>query len=305
MKKLEVTKKIGVKANKLAFKMKKNAPEILAVTGAIGVTVSAVMACKATTKLSDILTDTEDQIETIHDAITRDDVIEKGYTEDDMKKDLAIVYVQTGLKIVKLYAPSVILGVFSVGSLLTSNNILRKRNMALALAYTTVDKGFKEYRGRVIEQYGEEVDKSLRFNTIKKKIDTIEIDPETGKEKKVKKEVNVINGDTDCGYARKFDNSSSAWVQNQSYNQMFLKSEQNYANDLLVARGHVFLNEIYDRLGFPRTKAGQIVGWVFNQNNPIGDNYIDFDITEVYDEEIGNYVYMLDFNVDGNVLNLM
>lgn len=301
MKKIELTKTMS----KLNCKIKKNAPEILAVTGVIGITVSAVMACKATTKLSGILAEAEEELSIIHSSSLSEKAIEKGYNDTDLKKDLTIVYVQTGVKVAKLYVPSVMLGVFSIGSMLTSNNILRKRNMALALAYTTVDKGFKEYRSRVVERFGEDVDKSLRFNTVKKKIDTIEIDPETGKEKKVKKEIDVINGESICEYARMFNSTTNAFDSNHSYNDVFLRAQQSYMNDILKSRGHLFLNEVYDALGFPRTKVGQIVGWVYNTTNPVGDNYVDFNITEVFDEEAQDYRFMLDFNVDGNVLDLM
>ncbi len=304
MKKNELMKTVSTSINKVNFKLQKHSPEILAVAGVIGITTSAIMACKATTKISEILEESKETIDIIKNSANNENLAES-YTEEDVKKDLAITYVQTGARLVKLYAPSVTLGVLSLSGLLASNNILRKRNMALAAAYTTVDKGFKEYRSRVVERFGEQVDKELKYNVKAKKIDTIEIDPDTGKEKKVKKEVNVAGGTTGGAYSFVFDQNSFAWDATNDYNEMFLRGQQNYANDLLKARGHVFLNEVLDEIGLPRTKAGQIVGWVYNAKNPNGDNYVDFGMMEVYDEDNDTYKIMLDFNVDGNVLDLM
>lgn len=297
---------------KTGFQLKKHSPEILAVIGTIGVVTSAVMACKATTKVSAIIEDTKANVDAIHDYAENPKMIESGkYTLEDAKKDLAIVYVQTGLKFVKLYAPSVILGTLSVGSLLTSNRILRKRNVALAAAYATIDKSFKEYRGRVVERFGEAVDHELRYNIVKKKIEEVVTDPETGKEKKVKNTVEVADIDGYSEYARFFDNGCEGWEKDAEYNLMFLRRQQQYANDLLRARGHLFLNEVYRMLGIRETKAGQVVGWVYDPENPIGDNYVDFGIYDVTKPKARDFVngyertILLDFNVDGNILDLI
>lgn len=119
--------------------------------GVIGVVTSAVMACKATTKVGEILDKTKEDVETIHKC-EADESVKERYSSEDAQKDLAIVYVQTGMKFAKLYGPSVILGALSITSILASNNILRKRNVALSAAYAAIDKGFKEYRSRVIER---------------------------------------------------------------------------------------------------------------------------------------------------------
>ena len=237
------------------------------------------------------------------------EAIRKGI--EDAKKDLAITYVQTGVKLVKLYAPSVALGVLSITSILASNNILRKRNVALAAAYATVDKSFKEYRNRVIERFGETVDRELKYNIKAKKIEEVVKDEETGKEKKVKKTIEIGDPNTYSDYARFFDDGCKGWEKDSEYNLMFLRAQQQYANDLLRSRGHLFLNEVYDMLGIPRTKAGQVVGWVYNKDNPVGDNYVDFGLYDINREVVRNFVngyertILLDFNVDGNIWDLI
>lgn len=310
MKKSEIMKTVGGAFNKVSFQLKKHSPEILVVAGVIGTVASAVMACKATTKISTIIDKTKEDVDNIHKCLEDKSLADK-YTQDDGKKDLAIVYIQTGVKLAKLYAPSVILGALSITGILASNNILRKRNVALAAAYATVDQGFKDYRKRVVERFGEQIDRELKYNIKAKKFETIEVDPETGKEKKVKETIDIADPNTYSDYARFFDDGCTGWEKNSEYNLMFLRAEQNYANDRLKARGYLYLNEVYERLGIPCTKAGQIVGWVYNPDKPNGDNYVDFGIYDVAREKAREFVngyertILLDFNVDGNILDLM
>jgi len=309
--KKELVKTVSYSFNKIGFKLKKHSPEILVVAGVVGTVVSAVIACKATTKVSEILENSKNLIDSIHDCQANEAMADQ-YTPEDAKKDLAIVYIQTGLKLAKLYAPAVALGTLSIASILASNNILRKRNVALAAAYATVDKTFKEYRNRVIERFGEQVDKELRYDIKAKKIEKTVVG-EDGKEKKVKETIQVAKIPGYSDYAKFFDSSSNAWEENAEYNLMFLKAEQNYANDRLKARGYLFLNEVYERLGIPPTKAGQIVGWIYDRDNPnhYGDNYVDFGLYNIHKEKTRDFVngyeeaILLDFNVDGPILDLI
>lgn len=328
MKKAEIMANVSNTFNKVSFHMKKHSPEILVVAGVIGTVASAVMACKATTRVNSILEKSKEDIDTIHDYPERKDVnvetedgIVNEYTEKDMKKDLTCVYAQTGIKLAKLYAPSVALGVLSLSSIIASNNILRKRNVALAAAYATVDKSFKEYRNRVVERFGQEIDHELKYNIKAQKVTETVVDEETGKEKKVKKEAFVVNPSDISGYARFFEkytmdeegNSvlNPHWESNNEYNLMFIKAQESYANDLLKAKKRLFLNDVYEMLGLPRTKAGQVVGWVYDPENPkSGDNYVDFGL---YSDNLSYSDYangldpaiLLDFNVDGNIWELM
>ena len=275
-----------------------------------GAVASAVMACKATTKLSDILDDSRDRIDSIHDVIENPDKVNEEYTQDDGNKDLAIVYTQTALKVAKVYAPAVILGGLSITAILTSNNILRKRNIALAAAYTAVDKSFKEYRGRVVERFGKELDKELRYNIKAKEVEETVTD-EKGNEKTVKKTVDVVDPNAISEFAKFFDDGCIGWTKDPELNMIFLRQQEAAATKRLEDRGHLFLNEVYDMLGIPHTRAGQIVGWIYDKKNPIGDNYVDFGIYDTSKEANRNFVngyertILLDFNVDGNILDLM
>lgn len=289
--------------------IQKHSPEILAGVGVIGTVTSAVMACKATLKLNDILDDCKETRNKIKE-VAENPKYENKYTPEDVKKDITINYTQTAVKIAKLYAPAVILGSASLGCLLASNDILRKRNAALSAAYMTVDKSFKEYRGRVAERFGEEVEKEIRYNIKAQEIETV-VANEDGSETVVMEEAKVMDPNLYSDYAKFFDEANPNWQNDPEYNLMFLKSQQQYANDLLKARGRLFLNEVYDMLGIDRTKAGQVVGWTYNPNNPTGDNFVDFGIYDMSKERVRAFVngyetnILLDFNVDGNVWDLM
>lgn len=325
MKKFEFMNNMTRTFHKVGFQLKKHSPEIMLIAGVAGTVASAVMACKATTKVQEILEETKGEVNQVHAVLADDELryeevkqddgslvkVEK-YTEEDSKKDLAIIYFRSGMKFAKLYGPSILLGAVSITSILASHNIMRKRNVALAAAYTAVDKSFKGYRSRVIERFGEQLDKELRYNIKAKEIETVVTD-ENGEETVVKEVIQVA----DCNptmysdYAKCFDNGCTGWTKDAEMNKMFLRRQQDWANDRLKARGYLFLNEVYESLGIPKTKAGQIVGWVYDAKNPRGDNYVDFGIYNIHNEQARDFVngyersIWLDFNVDGNILDLI
>lgn len=312
MKKNEIMKSVGLTFNKIGFQIQKKSPELLVAAGIAGVVVSAVMACKATIKASEVAEETKDAIDEIHE-IEEQGVTRAGnaYSADDAKKDLTTAYLQTGAKYAKLYAPSVILGAASITCIVASHRVLKKRNIALAAAYMTLDKSFKEYRGRVMERFGEQVEKEIRYNIKAKEIKKTVVD-ETGKKEKVKEVVDVpaVDGwdpSQYSPYARRFDETHPNWTKNPEMNRFYLKARQAQANDMLKARGHLFLNEVYDMMGFPRTKAGAVVGWLYDPKRPeLGDSYVDFGMYEIQEgEDFESYVksYILDFNVVGDITN--
>lgn len=291
------------------LRLKKHSPEILLVAGIVGAVTSAVMACKATLKANDIVEESRTQIDTIHEVSENPEMAEK-YSEEDKKKDLAIVYTQTAVKFIKLYGPSVLLGVASLGCMVGSNRILNKRNVALAAAYATVDKGFKEYRGRVIERFGKELDKELRYNIKAQEFEKVTVD-DNGNETVTTETVDVADPNHYSPYAIIFDDGNTGWDKDPELTKFFLIQQQNYANDLLKSRGHLFLNEVYDMLGAKRTKAGAQVGWVYDEKNASGDNFVDFGIFDINNPKARDFVngyervIILDFNVDGVILDLI
>lgn len=311
--KTELVTKASRTLHKVGFKFKKHSPEILAVVGVTGTIASGVLACKATLKVNDIVDEAKETIETIHDAVENHRHTSDGeeYTEEVAKKDLTIVYVQTGVKFVKLYGPAVALGIASIGCMIGSNHILRKRNIALAAAFKAVDTSFKEYRGRLIDKFGKDLDRELRFGIKAKEVEETVVD-EDGKETTIKKTVEVADPNvTHSIYSIPWYEGNAGYTKNAELNKVFLIQQQNYANDKLKLNGILTLNEVYDMLGARRTKYGQIAGWVYTEDCSAGDNFVDFGIFDpnnpgACDFLIGNErAIILDFNCIGNILEYM
>ena len=305
--KTEFLTKAGRLVSKAGLQIKKHSPEILMVAGVVGTVTSTVLACKATTKISGILETKNNTIKCIHEALENKNI---EYTEEDSKKDLTITYAKTGVDLVKLYAPAAVLGALSITSIVAGQRILKKRNVALAAAYAVVDKNFKDYRGRVVERFGKELDKELRYNIKAKEIENVVVD-ENGKETIEKEVVNTIDNLEHSEYAKFFDEGCPDWQKDPEFNLMYLRKQQEWANECLRNKGHLFLNEVYDMLGIPRTQAGQVVGWIFDEKNPNGDNFVDFGIYDVTSERKRAFVngfercILLDFNVDGVIYDMI
>lgn len=291
------------------LQLKKHSPEILMVVGIAGTIASTVMACKATSKVDEIIEEKNYKEEQIDIVLNSD---EYDYTEEDKVKDLTIIYTQTGVKLLKVYAPAIALGVVSIGCIVAGHRILKKRNLALMAAYTVVDKGFKQYRKNVVERFGNEIDKELRYNIKSKEIEKIVTDKKGVEkiEKETVKELDEKALSEYSEYARFFDAGSTQFEKDPEYNLMFLRKTQDWANEKLKAEGHLFLNDVYVMLGIPKSRIGQIAGWIYDEKCPNGDNYIDFGI---YENREANrrfvngqeYNILLDFNVDGIIYDLI
>lgn len=288
-----VKNKLTSKIGRQILLTQKHSPTLLFGAGAAGVVVTVVLACRATLKMSDVLDDGEKNLQ----AVVTEDINDDSELSDSEKiaKASKNVKLHTALTIAKLYAPAVIVGTLTVGALTGSHVVLSRRNIGLTAAYSALDKGFREYRGRVVEEYGKEKDAEFRYGVGDREI-AVETDDGIAV-----KTVRVLNPTSTFSiYSRVFDEYNTNWRDVPAYNQLFIQSQQNYANDLLRARGHVFLNEVYNMLGFEHSKEGAVVGWVRGE----GDDYIDFGVfTDQFEGKefvVGNSREIhLDFNVDG------
>lgn len=300
------TNKLTSFLNKTKFKIKKHSPEILLGAGIIGGVASTVLACRATIKAQEIFNEAEENEKVIENV--KETMPEK-YSEEDYNNDMKIVKVQTNVKLAKAYLPAIGVGMISIALLLKSHKIMKKRNLAIAAAYATLDKGFKNYRKNVCERYGTDVDKELLYGIKAKAINEKTTDENGNEIEETKLAYDITDPNMISEYARIFDRSSRSCTKNHEYNLLFLKKQQKYANDILKCRTYLFLNDVYDLLDIPRTQAGQTVGWVYDPNNDIGDNYIDFGIYDLKKDSNRRYIngyedsILLDFNVDGVILD--
>lgn len=287
-------------ANQAKFQLKDKYPLIL--TGVAGVTMigSVVTACKTSRsqEVTDILKEHEIGI---YDA-NLDENIGKAKTK---------VCIKTGKKLAKTYYKTIILGGVSLGCMTASTTVMRKRNLALAAACTAVEAGFKAYRDGVIDRYGEDIDKELRYGVVQNEVEVKKKDKD-GKEVVKKKKVKAIDPNKKSPFAVFYERDCLGWTKDPQANKKFLLKQQGMLNDRLKARGEggwVTINEVYKSLGIPETPEGMTVGWFYSEKFPVGDNFIDFGIFDMTDANVNfvngyEPVILLDFNYDGNIQTL-
>lgn len=287
--------------------LKKNSPELLIFGGIAGLVCAGVLACRSTLKVEGIIDEANEKKEDMKRTL---EASPDKYSQQDYQEDMLKLTYKTGLEFAKIYGPPVTLAALSVASILSGHNIMKTRNVALIAAYKAIEGGFAEYRDRVQQRFGSEVEHELRYNTFRDNENVIEITDDNEEWSVVNKEITKVNKDqlNYSVHAKFFDEANPNWSKVPEYNRLFIQSQQNYANDMLHARGHMFLNEVYDMLGIPRSSAGSVIGWVcgkdynnyidfgiFNGNNPAAINFINGDERSV----------LLDFNVDGIIYDLI
>jgi hypothetical protein len=293
---------IGRKLGEQQLLATEHAPKILFVGGVVGMVGSTVLACRATLKLDEVLDQIEgdkakaEQAKELVDSGALES--EQTYTNEEYTKDLRIITIRGVGRIARLYTPAVLLGGASIFALTKSHNLLQERNVALTAAYVAVDTAFQNYRERVVDRFGQEVDDELRYDSEEIEV----VDEETGE---ITSKV-VATGAPGSAYARFYDEDSSRnWSVDPDMNMLFLRNVQNYCNDQLRANGHIFLNEVYAQLGLSHTPAGAIVGWRWNKGS--GDDKVDFGIWDNSREGVKEFfngregAVLLDFNVDGPI----
>jgi hypothetical protein len=273
------------KVSRSILKAKKNSPHIFFAAGIAGTITSTVLACRATLKLSSTLDEIKHDVE-----VLESDPVRNEMPTEEWRLDTVYIYGKASLRLVRLYGPAAMVGVVSIGMLTGSHVQLVHRNTALMAAYAAVQKAYDEYRERVRYQLGEEAELELyhasRTELVKDASGEVI-------------EARVVDPNRYSPYAKFFDEYSRHWNKDPELNRLFIQCQQNYANNLLNARGHIFLNEVYDQLGIDRSKAGAVVGWVKGGE---GDNYIDFGMFQAYNSQFVNgweRSILLDFNVDG------
>lgn len=303
-----LTSKVTLAVGKASLQLSKQSPHLLFGAGMVGFGATIYLSSKAVLNLDSEI----DKIKSNFDDVRAlkglyEEAAETGiplpkdreeYSEMQYRKDLTYISLDAALKVGKLYGPTILVGFGTIVCLTKSHQILSNRNTALMAAYSALHKSYEAYRRRVIAELGEDKDREFRYPTEKVIVSTFD---EEGK-KLTDKEITRVKLGQLSAYARFFDELSPSWKRQPEYNLVFLRAQQNWANDKLLVRGHVFLNEVYDSLGIPRTKAGAVVGW---RVSPLGDNYIDFGIYDGDNPAAREFVngregaILLDFNVDG------
>jgi hypothetical protein len=260
------------------LQLQKYSPQILTAVGIAGLVTAGVLAARNTLKLESTLDEARDRLDVVKS--------DENATQADLNKAVA----KNIFNLAKLYSIPVTLGAASIVTILVGHNILHKRNIALIGAYKGLEQAFAEYRKRVVEEHGEEADAKYRYGLREETI--------VGEDgKKVK---SVTRDDTQGNYVHSFGPENDNWSGRHNDNLFFVTRFERIFNDRLQVKGHVFLNDVLRALGLPDTKAGAVTGWVYEKGT--GDDYIDFGIK---DQQASNGYILLDFNVDGVILDLI
>lgn len=271
-------------AGRAGLVLSKHAPTILTAAGTAGFIGTTILASKATLKVEETISEETALLVKVHEAH------EAGKLEDkDALHDKVILYTRMTTKLAKLYAPALILGAASIVSLATGHGIMLKRNASLAAAYAAVDQAFKTYKKKVESKFGKDAVIDALVSTAEEDLTKNELTMEA---------IAAVDGVSPYGVI--FDETNNNWSADEDLSMLHLKCQQQYANDILQTRGHIFLNEVYKMLGFPHTPAGAVTGWVKGN----GDDFVDFNIfngTFEGEDNKGRTVtkWALDFNVDG------
>lgn len=280
----------GLKRNvaKAGVKVAKKKPEIMLGVGIVCIAGGVYYTMSKCTKASEILAQKDKDLEAIAKVREMSDRSEDEnenmsimYSKEDERKDLGKVYVKTGVELLKVYLPG--LGAISAGIALIvgSHCVMKGRYDALLAAYNAVSASYKQLKEQMVMD-PKDIEEGSKCDNPK---------PE------------------EFAYSRVFDSTNEHWKSDSDYNYIFIENQERYFNDILKSRGHVFLNEVYEALGFPHTKEGSIVGWVFDTSEGTNaKNYIEF---AIYDEQWfmeQDSVYssiVIDFNPDGVIYDLI
>jgi hypothetical protein len=284
-----VPKTITRTVGRSVLRTKHHSPALLFGAGIVGLGATVILACRATLKVEEVLTE---HAKDMHD-INRIENSSNIRSSDDQDYDQMRrhITVTTSLKLVKLYAPTAVAGVVTVACLTTSHRQLTNRNAQLAAAYVTLQRFLEGYRGRVREAIGEDREKEVYYAAT-----PVELAQDTPNGPK--KIYGTAPGQR-SPYSQMFDDNNPNFQESATFNEHFFRIQGELLTNKLRSQGHLFLNEVYDRLGLPRTATGSECGWLSGSKN--SDDFVDIIAIPMHDFH-GSY--MLDFNAAGYIVNM-
>lgn len=301
----------------LEVNFKRAWPDIALATGIVLNGIAVFKFCEKTYDAVPVVKQLADKI----DASGWNDIRTSDTASQDEKHaaalEVASVAKDAAIDLAKIYWKPVLLWSMSTGLVVNSHVQLKNQNMALATLATGLATELRTLHGRIIDRYGETVDRELKHGITYETVEEKRIDEATGSEVVDTKQIAVVSGEdrqASSIYSRYFDESSAYWKNDPETNLYLLKMKEKDANLLLRQRGVLFLNEVYDMLDIPRTKAGQKVGWRYYANpedNKYGDNKVSFGITNIARRGNRDFVngyqsnVLLDFNVDGSIIDAL
>lgn len=307
-----LAKQVGPKAGIAVLAAKKGAPEAMLVGGIVSGIISGIMLARAYKKHEEIITPVVEDLSYALEIVEQNEnsLLEERTAEEhdlaretisEVKTSIPKIYAEIVGRGIRLYGPSVLMGGMSIYMLLTSHGIMRGRNAAAIAAFSLMEKGFNQYRKRVVEEQGADADERYYFGADERVTSIETVDSETGKKIKTKSKAPSIPETPDPKqiYTRVFDEINNRYFsEDRDWNLMFLRAKERQANDKYNLQGFLMLNTVLEWLGYEETWYGALVGW---SKKAEGDDFVDFGLSRAINMNDGDNRFILDFNVNGSV----
>lgn len=297
-----VTKSVKTFGKSLALGAKQKSPELFMIAGTCGFVGTFVTVAIQSRKIDAILDEHEARLAKIKELKKQsEEAGESAEKQKEIGKATTMAWAKFLGQCARVYALPLTLGGATLFCFFKANGILKGLAIESAAMAAAANADLKKYRDGVVETFGKDADKDIRFGVKEEDVET-----EDGTVEKVK----VASRNHESIYVKYFTKSNPYWDNDPRNIQYFFECQQTAANSLLRGRGRkgLTLNEVYSMLGFETTPAGMVCGWIFDKANPTGDNKVLFDITRVKIRNENGSVeeaYAVDFNVDGNIYNTM
>ena len=263
------------------FFVVKNAPQLLTALGIACYGASVYTAIKGSKKYEDRIADDVARLKELKQIVNNgglDDIPVKETRKEMLKTTLHIAGTT-----LKTYGVSLIFFTGGTTCILSANNIMHKRQAALAAAYSALNNSFAKYRERVAQKYGDDEERAIRQGA-----EIIE-DKKTGE--KIYKQIEEPIYDWGVMY----DETCLTWNKDQSLSVQaaYLDYIRSSLQQKLESEGHLFLIDVYKQLGVnlltlddKKLQGSRVVGWLYSPDHP---SYIDFGIKDEFGNKTENY----------------
>lgn len=278
--------KVKLGFNAVKFAAKTHAPAIYLGLGVAAGVACVITACRATTKVSSIIDDAQQELAEADETLAGNVKVKDGeaYTDEDHAKDVKIIKAHAAGKLARNYAIPAALGIFAIICTLRGYKILHDRNVALSAAFNGVSAAFAKYRERVANELGADADRHFRYGD---KLKFHRVVDEDGNTVDIKAEgpdsntnTNSFDGDPVC---MDFNSRTSTEFRNEWHrrpeNLQRLHDVEEWTRIRVATKGHVFLNDVLEELGLAPCAMGQILGWRRRFNNDPEERFRSPDVS--------------------------
>jgi hypothetical protein len=274
----------------IKFFGKKYAPEILLGTAAVAGTACIATSCRATIKAKKSWEEHQERKLLIADKLQSEQI-----TSEESKVEMRKEIVKVGLELAKEYAIPFSLYTATIGCVLGSYKIQKSRLQAISATLSAMSAAYSS----LVMRLKNGAENGLTAEEVLQGKFVCKVENEDGT---VEEYTTTVKNPYNNPFRFRFDKYSTAWEHHHFSNECILRAEENWANTALDLNGYLFLNDVLDRLGLPKTKAGQILGWRKDGN---GDGFVDFGVVDcqtLTGAEYDDNAFELNFNVDGDIL---